>query len=256
MQRRRLGDLTSPEFPVVVPHSAVFVIPFGSREQHGRHLPLDTDTVIAEQFAQRLTDRYGEEYDLWLLPTIPYGVSPEHDWAQGTVTLPSNLVVELLSAIIGAHARSTGVRAYLIVNGHGGNRGVLETALREISNIHGVRVCAIHPMSSAREAVPFATVDVHAGLHETSVMLAVAPDLVRTDRTPSPAQFGAEQASEIHGQVSDRFLTWPWTSNDPSIAVDGVIGDDPSPATAEIGEQIVARALERIGPVLERLAHR
>ena len=59
----------------------------GSMEQHGPHLPLNTDTVLAEAFTRRIVERWGEAYDLWRLPAIAIGLSREHDWAAGTLSL-------------------------------------------------------------------------------------------------------------------------------------------------------------------------
>src|SRR5207247_9103728 len=70
--------------------------PLGAVEQHGAHLPLDTDVVVAEGLTRRIVARWGDEFDLWQLPTVPVGLSREHDWAPGTLSLSIAGFVTLL----------------------------------------------------------------------------------------------------------------------------------------------------------------
>jgi len=116
---RHFGRLTTDKITEALTSASVLCLPIGSYEQHGPHLPLHTDTVIAEQFTTRLVHQYGDSHDLWMLPTIPYGLSPEHDWAPGTITLPVRVLTELIDATCGEYVRSTPARNLLIVNGHG-----------------------------------------------------------------------------------------------------------------------------------------
>ena len=142
---RWYGALTAPEIAARMTADSVLCLPFGSYEQHGPHLPLHTDTVIAEGFTERLIGRYGDQHDLWRLPTLPYGLSLEHAWTDGTISLRAGILTSLLNSIVGEYTRATPGRKVLIVNGHGGNRGILEAALYEIQEAHSVRVCAVHP---------------------------------------------------------------------------------------------------------------
>ncbi len=84
---RTVGDLASSEVATALRSSAVLCLPMGSMEQHGPHLPLNTDTVIAEAMTRRIVARWGNELDLWQLPAVPVGLSREHDWAPGTLSL-------------------------------------------------------------------------------------------------------------------------------------------------------------------------
>src|SRR6266851_5242816 len=85
--RRTIGHLTFPEVRSRLRESSILCLPMGSMEQHGPHLPLNTDTVLAEAFTGRIVERWGEAYDLWRLPPISVGLSREHDWAAGTLSL-------------------------------------------------------------------------------------------------------------------------------------------------------------------------
>jgi creatinine amidohydrolase len=251
---RRLGRLAASAIGSELTEASALCLPVGAQEQHGPHLPLNTDTVIAEQFTELLVERHGEEHDLWMLPAIPYGLSLEHAWAPGTVSLRIDSLKVVLDAVIGEHLRATPARRLLIVNGHGGNRGFLEPYLRELQHDQGIDGCIIHPAAlvSVRIGDP-ATPEIHAGIHETAMMLALAPTEVHIERLP--AEFGTPQG-DMAELVLDRGATWPWSSGDDAIAACGVIGGDPREATAAAGQTLLDSALEAAGPVVARLTGR
>ena len=83
---RVLGELTFHDAGAIK-ESSILCLPLGAIEQHGAHLPLNTDVVVAEGLTGRLLQRWGEEFDLWQLPTLSIGLSREHDWAAGTLSL-------------------------------------------------------------------------------------------------------------------------------------------------------------------------
>ncbi|MFI1868567.1 creatininase family protein [Streptomyces jumonjinensis] len=251
---RSYGKLTAPRVTAELNERSVLCLPVGSLEQHGPHLPLDTDTVIAEGLALRLAAHVANRHDLWVVPPIPYGLSPEHAWAPGTVTLDLAQYADLITTLLEEHLRATPVRTVIIVNGHGGNRGVLEDLVHQFRHTHGVAVCAWHPSSLGQGAVGNVLPEVHAGIHETSLMLALAPDHVRTDLLPTEAPPVRHQREAIRHLVLDRGATWPWTSDDPTLATHGVIGGDPRQASPEFGEGLVAAALNTGTAVLDRLA--
>jgi len=82
---RSVGELTSPEVSQCLQKTSILCLPIGAIEQHGAHLPLDTDVVVAEELTRRIIARWGDELDLWQLPTISISLSREHDWAPGTL---------------------------------------------------------------------------------------------------------------------------------------------------------------------------
>src|SRR4030095_15311928 len=84
---RMIGHLTFDEVASAVQASSVLCLPMGAIEQHGPHLPLNTDCVIAEALTRRIITRWGDEHDLWQLPAVPVGLSREHAWAPGTLSL-------------------------------------------------------------------------------------------------------------------------------------------------------------------------
>jgi len=222
----------------------------GAMEQHGRHLPLNTDAVIAEQLARRMVARWGDKLDLWLLPTLSFGLSREHHWAPGTLSLSIQNFVALVKELAREIVRSLPARNLLIVNGHGGNRGVLETLMLELYSELRLNACAIHPFDLSQAASPSPGSDVHGGKDETSVMLAIAPHLVRGRLIASAGK--AADPARVASMILDRGVSFPWRTDDDRLAKLGVIGD-PKGASAELGHAIVESVLTRTGAALALL---
>jgi creatinine amidohydrolase/Fe(II)-dependent formamide hydrolase-like protein len=247
---RSLGDLTSPEISAKLCETSILCLPIGAIEQHGAHLPLNTDMVVAEELTRAIIARWGDAFDLWQLPTLAVSLSREHDWAAGTLSLSLQGFAGLLMELARAVTRSLPARNLLIVNGHGGNRGMLEAVLQEVRAELAINACVIHPFDLCKTAVAGAIADVHGGAGETSVMFALAPDLVRTDKIahgdPSSRQ------EEIGALIFDRGVTWPWRTDDPRLAEAGIIGD-PRSASAELGRAMVESIVAQTRDVLARL---
>jgi creatinine amidohydrolase len=244
---RSIAELTSPDIARQLRATSILCLPLGAIEQHGPHLPLDTDVVIAERLTRAMIARWGDAFDLWQLPAIPIGLSREHDWAPGTLSLSIQGFVTLLRDLARDIARSLPARNLAIVNGHGGNRGILENLLREFQGDFALNACAIHPFDLAKvDGGPF---DVHGGKSETSVMLALAPDRVRRD-VIAPGK--AADTEAIRAVIFDRGTTWPWRTDDPRLAHDGVIGDAAA-ASAELGTAIVESVVAESRAVFVRL---
>ena len=248
MASRLVAELTSAECGRLISETSILCLPLGAIEQHGPHLPLNTDVVVAEGLTRAIVERFGDELDLWQLPAVPIGLSREHDWAAGTLSLSIAGFVAHLRDLAGTLTRALPARNLMILNGHGGNRGVLENLLHEFKGDFGLNACAIHPFDLAKVDRSVAVPDVHGGRHETSVMLALAPDLVRRDLvTPSDRKPDA-----IRALIFDRGTTWPWRTDDPRLARDGVIGDAGT-ASAELGAAIIESVVEEARAVLVRL---
>lgn len=250
---RELGHRTTSDVASAVTRSSVICLPIGSFEQHGPHLPLNTDTIIAEGFTRELLAKYGELHDLWALPAISYGFAPEHSWAPGTVTLPLSVVEALVRAVVLSIAKALSARSFVIVNGHGGNRSVLESVARDLKCIEGLNICILHTLALTNIDPSSSTGEIHAGRLETSVMQALAPSLVHLERLPPSFDERAIAESEVRDVVQDRAVTWPWTSDDARISRCGIIGTDPRSASAESGRAALDSALVRCGPILRRL---
>ncbi len=247
---RSLGELTFPEISRYLKQTSILCLPIGAIEQHGPHLPLNTDVVVAEELTRRIVARWGSELDLWQLPTVSISLSREHDWAPGTMSLRLESFIEVVKDIAHEIVRSLPARNLMIVNGHGGNRGVLEILIRELHGDCGINACVIHPFDLSKVEADSNTPDVHGGKGETSVMLALAPHLVRRNEIGRPKVSPDPKA--IAALVLDRGTTWPWRSDDPRLADRGVIGDAHA-ASPEHGEKIVESVVAEVRPVLERL---
>ncbi len=248
--RRAIGALTFPEISRRLKDSSILCLPIGAIEQHGAHLPLDTDVVVAEELTRALIARWGDRFDLWQLPTLPISLSREHDWAPGTLSLSVQTFAALLKEIGREIVRALPARNLAIVNGHGGNRGILENLLHELRGDLALNCCVIHPFDLAKPAPGAAVGDVHGGADETSVMLALAPDLVRSDLIASPPP--PQATDSVAALIFDHGVTWPWRSDDPRLAQNGIIGD-PSAASAERGRAMVESMMEAAAPVFARL---
>jgi mycofactocin precursor peptide peptidase len=148
----------------------LLVVPLGSLEQHGPHLPMDTDTRIASAVASRAcADRAG----VWLAPPVAIGASGEHADFPGTLSI-GTVALSTVLVELGRHA-SLHWPAMLLVNGHGGNVPAIADAVGRLRQ-EG-RQCHVW-----HAGLPGGDGDAHAGRTETSVMLALAPSDVRLDR--------------------------------------------------------------------------
>ncbi|WP_307874945.1 mycofactocin biosynthesis peptidyl-dipeptidase MftE [Frankia nepalensis] len=180
---RGLGELRWPELDDPRP---LLLLPLGSTEQHGPHLPLDTDTRIAVAVATAVAARLP---GLLVAPAFGYGASGEHAGFPGTLSLGTRaLELALVELVRSADDTARGV---VLVNGHGGNAAAVRGAVRLLT-AEGRRVLAWAPRAAVAVSagVPVAAGDLHAGRMETSLLLRLAPELVRLDlatRGPAPA---------------------------------------------------------------------
>jgi creatinine amidohydrolase/Fe(II)-dependent formamide hydrolase-like protein len=245
---RLIGELTFAEISDRVTAGSMLCLPIGAIEQHGRHLPLNTDVVIAEAVTQRLVARFAGEFDLWQLPTVSISLSREHEWAAGTMSLSIQAFTAYMRDLGQAIVRALPARNLVIVNGHGGNRGILQNLIYELEGEFGLNTCVLHPLAMACVHQYGGSQDIHAAKDETSLMLAVAPHLVRQDRILAVQP----DAAAVRQLILDQGVTWAWSSGDGRIAREGVSGD-PSGASAEFGEGILERILGEAKPALERL---
>ena len=225
-------------------------LPMGSLEQHGPHLPFNTDSVIAEALTQRIVARWGQEHDLWQLPVVPIGLSREHAWAQGTFSHTVSGMADYLRELGGAIVRALPARNLLIVNGHGGNRGILEAVTRELSGDFGLNIATLHLGAAMSPDTTADIPEIHAGKDETSVMLVLAPDLVRRKSLSKLKPSPRGDATQV--LVLDPAASYPWNSDDPRLSASGIMGD-PRGSSAAHGKLIVARVVEAAGPIIRQL---
>ncbi|MGH6725138.1 MAG: creatininase family protein [Pseudolabrys sp.] len=253
MPGRLIGELTSPEIARVLKPGSILCLPIGSIEQHGPHLPLNTDVVLAEEFTRRIVARWGEALDLWQLPTLAVSLAREHEWAPGTLSLSVQGMTALLRDLGREIARALPARNLAIVNSHGGNRGILEALAQDLRADFGLNVGVLHPTAWAEPDANLPVPEIHGGKNETSMMLAAAPHLVRKSEIAQlkhPAD-----AEAVRRTVLDPKVTWPWTSDEKRIADQGVTGNAQD-ATAEFGARLLEDVAEAAGGVLRQLLDR
>ncbi|MBP8209447.1 MAG: mycofactocin biosynthesis peptidyl-dipeptidase MftE, partial [Ilumatobacteraceae bacterium] len=194
----------------------LLVVPIGACEQHGPHLPLDTDTRIAVALAQSLADKY-DEGDLLVTPALGITASGEHASFPGTLSIGAAVMEQVIIELVRSADWSAGV---VLVNGHGGNRVAVEQAVR-VLHAEQRRVLAWWPNIPGGDA--------HAGDTETSMMLALAPDLVRMHR----AEVGN---TEPLANLLDEMLE----GGVRAVSANGVLGD-PRHASATHGRNTLTR---------------
>ncbi|MEQ8968329.1 MAG: creatininase family protein [Azospirillaceae bacterium] len=233
-------DLTSPDIDALDRDRTVVVLPCGSVEQHGRHMPLGTDTVLAAAVARGAAARLAGRVPVVLLPPPWYGFSSHHMGFPGTVTLRSETYMALVKDI----ARSVlahGFRRLALVNGHGGNVSILDVIGADLGHEwHGrARVASVTYFALVadragefRESAPGGMG--HAGEFETSLMLHLAADTVRGERgvTHYPDTGTAYLTTDLFG--APRARAW---IDFGDLSPTGTFGD-PGLASAEKGGRI------------------
>ncbi|GAA2231347.1 creatininase family protein [Herbiconiux moechotypicola] len=252
------ASMRSPEVAGLAAAGGVAVLPIGAVEQHGPHLPIDTDSVIATALAERAVTLAGGidgAPPLWLLPTLSYGLSPEHAGRPGTVSLSSTTLLAICLDL-GRAIAASGIATLIFVNAHGGNPDLLRVAARDIRADSGVTTYVVHapvlPLPDGLVAAqPRPELDVHAGFYETSVMLALDPASVHL---PSAAPDGLAVAGALDGLLHVSLfgeISLPWHSDD--LSASGVIGD-PTGASAEWGAKALAVQAQSLAEAIVELA--
>jgi creatinine amidohydrolase len=248
---RHLADLRAPELSSALTKDSIIVLPLGAIEQHGPHLPLSTDFVVADAAAGAAVHKVGADVDAWLLPTLPYTKSNEHAWSPGTMWLSANTLMSVLDDI-GRSIASTSARRVLFINGHGGNSALVQVMNRELRLKYGLQTFLAHPHIPADQGGTSAASElgmgIHGGLDETSVMLHLKPELV--DMSLAVRRVPEALAKNEHVRFGGK-VAFGWLSND--FFPDGHIGD-PTGATAEIGERMFNSAVEDLCGALQEIS--
>lgn len=210
----RLGDMAWPDV-----HGGTLLIPLGSTEQHGPHLPMDTDARIAVAIAERA----GEALGLSVAPVLAFGASGEHAGFAGTLSIGTEALVMVIVELV--RSASLTFDRVVLVNGHGGNHDAVTAAVGRLID-EGHDVVAWSPRIPGGDA--------HAGRTETSLLLAIAPEAVGLDR----AEAGN---TALIGDLIDDLRA----GGVRAVAPNGVLGD-PAGASAAEGDATIAALVEAL----------
>lgn len=205
----------------------ILLIPIGSTEQHGPHLPLATDTMIAEEIAGRAVHRTD---GLMIGPTISVSASGEHADFPGTLSIGTATTTALVVELVRSADWAAGV---VLVNGHGGNHAAITDA---VATLTAERRTALGWWPSWPRRLDGGPADLHAGRIETSMMLAIDPGLVRLELAVAGADASIDEL-RTHGVRA--------------VSPNGVLGD-PDGASGREGERFIAAFVDDLIHQIER----
>ncbi len=242
-----LAQMTWPQAESRFKQVDVALLPVGAIEQHGPHLPLDTDAHDADYLAHKVAEACSPPRPL-VLPLIAYGVSYHHRDFSGTLSVSPETQARLVYEI-GMSAARCGVTKLVMINGHGGNAPALHLAAQMINRDAHIFTCVDTGETSDADVHEMIDTpnDVHAGEIETSTMLAIRPHLVDLERAP-----------RMVPRFSSRYLDFTskrgvgWYAYTKKISKTGVMGDA-TKATAEKGEKIWEIMTRRLVELVEDL---
>jgi creatinine amidohydrolase len=232
-----LDEVTMPEYERGVRASSTVIIPFGSLEEHGGHLPLGTDTLQVVEVCRRAAERTGAH----LAPAVAYGVlrsSRNHPGSVGITTASLRAITVDLVRDFHRH----GMRSFVLISGHAGKTHMLtlvdagEQLLEELPGIRVSVICEYHEVQRAGASLVAAADDSHAGEIETSRVMYLRPELVAGT---SPAEWPSFPEARL---VRDKRRHWR-----------GGVWGDPAKASAEKGRQLTEAAVGRVVELIREL---
>ena len=235
-------DWTAIRWPEIATADAarwIAVWPLAATEQHGPHLPLRTDVMIAEAYLARVRELLPENIPATFLPIEETGISTEHTDFPGTLTLPTGVALKTWMALGESIARA-GIKKLVMVTSHGGNSAAMSLVAQDLRAQHGLlavttgwsRFGAPEGLFSAEELRH----GIHGGAVETSIMLAKYPQHVRNEKISNflPASIAMEK--EFRWLSTQRPAPLAWQAQD--LHPSGAVGDA-TLATAEKGERLL-----------------
>ena len=239
---------SSPELEEKIRQGAVVLLPIGQVEEHGPHLPVGTDTYIAEGVARRVADLLDGEIPVLLLPAVwsTYSVDALGKWP-GLIKVRTRTVIDLTHDIVASLLRM-GFRKVLMLNGHGNNPPLLDTALRELADefeatpvLANVWAFSAESFSQLRRSEPGGAI--HADEYETSLMLAMGHP-VDMDKAPAGDTFRFKSQFRARDTFAGKNLvTWStWKLQESRTGVYG----DPTVASVETGRSVLEATVQKL----------
>jgi len=232
------GDFRAPDFADIDPMRSIAILPLAAIEQHGPHLPLGTDSMIAQGMLSRLRETCPPDLDLRILPVQAVGKSNEHLWAAGTLSLSAPTALAVWGEI-GRSVANAGIRKIVLVNSHGGNADLMSILAREL-RLLGMLAAKCSWGAFGYPGGLYSQQELTHGLHggdiETSLMLAFRPDTVDMSRAQDFRSSAENSPIAPVGPVSSG-----WIASD--LHPDGVVGEAHL-ATAEKGRSTCAHQVD------------
>jgi len=250
------AEKTSEELKRFADAIGTVLIPVGIIEEHGPHLPVNCDVVIAERLALAAAERMQERLPVLVLPPVWTGYTAQllAQWA-GTIRVPTRVFTDVVKHVC-LSLTDSGIRRVLCVNGHGQHPALLETAAREIADEIGVYIAsadvaklAANTFAGLRKSGPGGAI--HGGEFETSVMLHLQPELVDMSKATGEDVFraGTELIPGDGFAGSKGYFISTWGMQESKTGLYG----DPTVASAELGRAVFEGAVEQCCKVIEEL---
>jgi creatinine amidohydrolase len=232
-------DIHWPDFTGAGPERWIAVLPLAATEQHGPHLPVGTDVMIAQAYLARVRELLSDALPVTFLPLQPVGISTEHIDYPGTLTLPTDVALKTWLALGESVARA-GLRKLIMVTSHGGNSAAMSLVAQDLRAQHGLlvvttgwsRLSAPEGLFSAQEA----SHGIHGGAAETSIMLARYGQHVRVEAIADFRPAGIAMAKDYRWLSTHRPAPFAWQAQD--LHPSGAAGDA-TQASAEKGERLI-----------------
>ena len=243
---------TSPEIKEAAESNTLILLPVGQVEEHGPHLPLECDCIIARETAREVAERISDEIPVLVMPTVwtAYSVQQVARWP-GLITFREpepmiQMIYDILASLI-----QNGFRRIIIVNAHGNNPAILELACRRIGSDFKVFPALTYVLAMSKGVGPkvrkskMGGCGGHAGEEETALLLHLSPELVHMDAATDEdiVQYQSRFfPGDIYSDIPDRVSVY-WSTWGVVTSKTGVYGD-PTAATAETGEALFNGILE------------
>lgn len=241
-----LPRLSTKEVKELNKEKGLIVLPIGAVEQHGPHLPVYTDTLIAEGLLAASFDQLSTDDHIWMLPPLPYGKSTEHHGHPGTITLSAHTLQQVILDI-GKSVSASGFRRMVLFNTHGGNNDLLNMISRELRIETGLMVFRMNAMDFKVELDSMfseeeLTYGIHGGDVETSLILALEEKWVNMANAPNEFYHYQNRLDVKGGPYV------AWVMDDIS---DSGISGNAQVATVEKGEETITRLSQKIAETLK-----
>lgn len=246
-------QLTTDDVAGLDPATTVALLPVAAIEQHGPHLPLGTDAIIADAIVEAGLASLRSSGVVLRLPTQRIGLSPEHAQFSGTLTLSVETALQLWCEI-GQCIAAAGVRKLILFNSHGGQVALVDLAAQRLRSEAALCVVRASYFHAGLPEGLIGEVERRFGWHggevETSIMLAAAPDLVRLDRLDHFTSRAEKLAEDNYVLAVEGKTGLGWLAGDLNPA--GVTGDA-TRATAETGRALIEHYAGRLATLIREV---